>query len=395
MDWGWGVVVNYQKQRINPKKFVMGNSKNKDYIDVLQKSETHYIIDVLLYVKNKLTSDNVLQPGDLLKKDGRLGVVPVLLHHSSVTAISTIQMNLPSHNLVKDENIKQVEMLYNEIMKRFGSNGDKLPILDPLEDMEIEDKQLQELIAAKNKIAKELEKIEVKAQISEAQQMQYQRKQELKDEIRELEEAVKKSSEMIMKQDLVNMKRVMRRLELCDKNDVPTLKGKVACRISAADELVATELLFSGIFQDIDCYQIASLCSCLVYTDAKSEGKLTKDEKLSAPFLRLQQTADKIATVMIESKIPLERDEYVKQFNPDIMEIVCRWCHGAKFKDICDQATDIFEGTIIRGFRRLDELLSQMAEACKVIGNMELMKKFEEAQKNLKRGIVFTASLYL
>jgi len=78
--------------------------------------------------------------------------------------------------------------------------------------------------------------------------MQYQRKQELKDEIRELEEAVKKSSEMIMKQDLVNMKRVMRRLELCDKNDVPTLKGKVACRISAADELVATELLFSGIF---------------------------------------------------------------------------------------------------------------------------------------------------
>ena len=78
--------------------------------------------------------------------------------------------------------------------------------------------------------------------------MQYQRKQELKDEIRELEEAVKKSSEMIMKQDLVNMKRVMRRLEFCDKNDVPTLKGKVACRISAADELVATELLFSGIF---------------------------------------------------------------------------------------------------------------------------------------------------
>ncbi len=53
---------------------------------------------------------------------------------------------------------------------------------------------------------------------------------------------------MIMKQDLVNMKRVMRRLEMCDKNDVPSLKGKVACRISAADELVLTELLFSGIF---------------------------------------------------------------------------------------------------------------------------------------------------
>lgn len=75
---------------------------------------------------------------------------------------------------------------------------------------------------------------------------------------------------------------------MCDKNDVPSLKGKVACRISAADELVATELLFSGIFQDIDSYQLAALCSCLVYTDAKSEGKLTKDEKLAGPFTKLQ-----------------------------------------------------------------------------------------------------------
>jgi hypothetical protein len=38
----------------------MGDSKNKEYLDVISKTEIHYIIDVLLYVKNKLTSDNVL-----------------------------------------------------------------------------------------------------------------------------------------------------------------------------------------------------------------------------------------------------------------------------------------------------------------------------------------------
>ncbi len=63
-SWGWGVVVSFQKQRINPKKFIMGDSKNKEYLDVISKTEVHYILDVLLYVKNKLTSDNVLQPGD-------------------------------------------------------------------------------------------------------------------------------------------------------------------------------------------------------------------------------------------------------------------------------------------------------------------------------------------
>jgi len=78
-----------------------------------------------------------------------------------------------------------------------------------------------------------------------------------------------------------------------------------------------------------------------------------------------------------------------------MMEITYKWCGGAKFIEICEMADDIFEGTIIRALRRLDELLSQFVEASKIIGNTELVAKFEEAQKNLKRGIVFTASLYL
>ena len=84
----------------------MGDTKNKEYLDVISKTEIHYIIDVLLYVKNRLTSDNVLQPGDYSKKDGRLGVIPVLLHPSNIAAISTIQMNLPSHNLTNTDNLK-------------------------------------------------------------------------------------------------------------------------------------------------------------------------------------------------------------------------------------------------------------------------------------------------
>lgn len=53
---------------------------------------------------------------------------------------------------------------------------------------------------------------------------------------------------MIMSKDLVDMKRVMRRLDMVDKNDVPHLKGKVAASLSAADEILTTELIFSGFF---------------------------------------------------------------------------------------------------------------------------------------------------
>ena len=45
--------------------------------------------------------------------------------------------------------------------------------------------------------------------------------------------------------------------------------------------------------------------------------------------------------------------------------------------------------------RLLEELLRQMVQASKNIGNTELENKFSEAIKLLKRDIVFAASLYL
>lgn len=57
--------------------------------------------------------------------------------------------------------------------------------------------------------------------------------------------------------------------------------------------------------------------------------------------------------------------------------------------------TEVYEGSLIRLFRRLEELLRQMAEASKVMGSEELREKFEEALKKVRRGIVDTVSLYL
>ena len=41
--------------------------------------------------------------------------------------------------------------------------------------------------------------------------------------------------------------------------------------------------------------------------------------------------------------------------------------------------TDVYEGSLIRLFRRLEELLRQMAQAGKVMGSDELAGKFEES----------------
>ena len=66
-----------------------------------------------------------------------------------------------------------------------------------------------------------------------------------------------------------------------------------------------------------------------------------------------------VVNVMIDCKVPnLDKEEYIGKFRPDLVELTERWCQGATFKEICDDARDIYEGTIIRAFRRLDELIS-------------------------------------
>ena len=57
--------------------------------------------------------------------------------------------------------------------------------------------------------------------------------------------------------------------------------------------------------------------------------------------------------------------------------------------------TDVYEGSLIRLFRRLEELLRQIAQAAKVMGSDELEQKFEEALKKVRRDIVAAQSLYL
>jgi ATP-dependent RNA helicase DOB1 len=63
--------------------------------------------------------------------------------------------------------------------------------------------------------------------------------------------------------------------------------------------------------------------------------------------------------------------------------------------DISSKMTEVYEGSLIRLFRRLEELLRQMAEAAKVMGSDDLKEKFELALTKVRRDIVAAQSLYL
>jgi antiviral helicase SKI2 len=53
------------------------------------------------------------------------------------------------------------------------------------------------------------------------------------------------------------------------------------------------------------------------------------------------------------------------------------------------------EGIIVRCIQRLDELIRDVKDAARIIGDPILGKKMEDASASIKRDIVFANSLYL
>jgi ATP-dependent RNA helicase DOB1 len=125
------------------------------------------------------------------------------------------------------------------------------------------------------------------------------------------------------------------------------VKGRVACELNAGDELLITELMFAGFFNDLPVEQVVASLSCFVFQEKADENPKLREE-LSNCFRQLQEQAKRIAKVMQECKLTVEEETYLKQVNPNMMEITLAWCKGAKFSEVC-QMTDIFEGNVVRG----------------------------------------------
>jgi len=223
----------------------------------------------------------------------------------------------------------------------------------------------------------------------------YARKRSAQDRVRALKKRIQATHDVLQMEELKSRKRVLRRLGFTSADDIVDVKGRVACEISTGDELLLTELIFNGVFNPLAPEHCAGILSCFVFTE-KSEHQTKLKEELAAPLRVMQEIARRIAKVSKESRLPIVEEEYVQSFKVELMDAVVQWCRGASFADIC-KLTDQFEGSLIRVFRRLQELIRQMAQAAKAIGNVELQQKFEKASEMLERpnSVIFASSLYL
>ncbi|XP_062616496.1 exosome RNA helicase MTR4-like [Saccostrea cucullata] len=376
-DFGWGAVINFQK-KANQSKTPSG-------------SESSYVVEVLLNLSKETSRSKDVNAIKPCPKGGRgeMQVVPVLVR--LVQAISAVRLYIPG-DLRPLDNRQSVLKSIQEVEKRFP---DGVPLLDPIEDMGIKEKGLKDIVRKIEAFEQRMysHPLHKDGNLKSLYQ-QYQTKAQVGNEIKALKTELKKKKSLLQMDELKCRKRVLRRLGYCTASDVIELKGRVACEISSGDELLLTELLFNGVFNDLSYQQCCALVSCFVFQENAGNEMPKLTEELSGPLRIMQDTARRIARVSIEAKLELNEEEYVTQFKPHMMDVVNSWCNGASFAQIC-KLTNIFEGSIIRCMRRLEETLRQLMQAAKAIGNAELENKFAEGIRSIKRDIVFAASLYL
>lgn len=373
-EYDWGMIVNF-------KKDTKDNTKNP------LKSVTKLTVECLLHVDDESEKDEIPKPCPKGKK-GSVEVVTV--ESRLITKVSSLRIYYPN-DLRPLDNRRSVFNRIEEVKKRYPEGP---PLLNPIDDMHIKDKEFLNVVSLLEKFEKRLfaHPLHNSTELA-GMYTKYLEKLELEKELKQSKLALRQARSLLQMDDLKHRKRVLRRLGYCNNADVIEFKGRVACELSSGDELLLTEMIFNGTFNDLSAPQCVALLSCFV-CDERSSEQPTSMEELSAPLKQMQDFARRIAKVAIECKLELDEEEYVEKFKPTLMDVVLAWCKGATFLQLC-KMTEVFEGSIIRCMRRLEELLRQMVQASKTIGNTDLENKFSEGIRLLKRDIVFAASLYL
>ncbi|KAL6180659.1 hypothetical protein ACLB2K_047320 [Fragaria x ananassa] len=374
----WGVILNFQRVKTVSEDDAVKKPEDSNYtVDVL----TRCVVSTNGVAKKTLKIVPLKEPGE---------PIVVSISISQINSMSRLCMVIPNDLL----SIQARENTLKKVLETLSRFGDKIPLLDPEEDMNIQSSSYK-------KVARRIEALEnlfdrheiAKTPLIEQKLKVYHMKQELGAKIKSIKRTMRSSTALAFKDELKARKRVLRRLGYITRDDVVELKGKVACEISSADELTLTELMFNGVFKDIKVEELVSLLSCFVWREKLKDATKPREE-LDLLFLQLQETARRVAEVQLECKVEIDIDSFVNSFRPDIMEAVYAWAKGSKFYEIMS-VTGVFEGSLIRAIRRLEEVLQQLIHAANSIGETDLESKFEEAVLKIKRDIVFAASLYL
>jgi ATP-dependent RNA helicase DOB1 len=267
VDFGWGIIVNFSKTKVPAAAAPLLQEVVKG-----DEMVTSYVVDVLLCCKLTRTKGSrkaTPTPCSADDKEAEMMVVPVLL--PTIAKLSSLRLYIPK-DLKSKANKNAVGTKLAEVHRRFPKG---IAALDPVDDMKMKDESYMKMLRKEESLDDRLKAHELHSaepEVREEQMRLYAERQTLEAQIGTIRQELKNATQdVVLRQTLKGMKRVLRRLGFTTRDNVIDLKGRVACEISTGDELLAVELMFSGMFNDLKPELLVSLCSVLVFEEKNDE----------------------------------------------------------------------------------------------------------------------------
>ena len=375
--WNWGVLC--QLNEVNEKK-------NGSTVAVVVACNPDFPSEDIPYSSENKLSNSL----------PRISLCSFSLSSIKLVSSLRVHVKLQGFRSKKKTDLEAIFRNLQEVKRRFPEG---IPLLSPKSDLKIEDEETLKVFddykdAVSSLNDNSFHSMEDKRQLNDLY-IEFCKKNDAQTMLKQLRLKLKRTKELPMKDRFMSMKTVLQRLGHVNRHGVIELKGNVACEINTADELICTEMILNGTFNNLSSPEIAALLSCLIYGESGSkDDSVVLSREMGSLHRNLKQIAKRVAQVQKEAGIDIDPDEYAETFPPDLMNPIFQWCKGAKFAQICD-LTDVFEGSIIRCTRRLVELLRELSMVSHIIGDAVLEQKFTKAIELIKRDIIFAASLYL
>lgn len=246
-----------------------------------------------------------------------MNVVQILMN--CVEDVSSIRIFMPK-DLRPAVNRNTVKKTVDEVLKRYEGN---VPCLDPIEDMkvsylffslsvcyafsvflfmlffsvmsfppifilskrnaltteQIKDETFNKMLENCAKVKDRLNSLHFDLSDPKNAEMyaQYEKKMELTEIMTNKKKEIEAAKTLVLtviflhfshaQDTLQKMKRVLRRLGYIDDADVVQTKGRVACEINSADELLLTELIYDGTFLELTPQQCVALLASVVFLE--------------------------------------------------------------------------------------------------------------------------------
>jgi ATP-dependent RNA helicase DOB1 len=336
-DYGWGVLISYKQ------KSGKGSAGSAGMMASLSSGPEH-TLEVLLQCVDRHFDDKTINEATKEEDISNVGLLWRGSHRhcrpfkegvdsdrivsfrvftiglDNIDDFSAVRLFTPK-DIQPEPARRNLALSIKEVQKRFPEG---IPLLDPVKDMKVKSDDYKKLVEREEALKERLASHSLSADYKEDERQKivgsYGEKANLLEQSRVIRNEARSCQGMVMRDDLKKMKRVLRQLGHVDANGVIQTKGRTACEINTANELVVVELMFIGVFNDLSVEQCMALLSCLTFDDRVSDDDPTQGLKsyLSNPFYKLQECARTVAKAMIACKIELDEDEFVDKINPGL-----------------------------------------------------------------------------